>query len=458
MFRYIKNIFFIGFVVILFNLFSPLSVNAELLRPMVVEINQEKNSAQPIFSGITEAGTDIVVYIDDQEAGNATINDEGTGTDNFYYQPQTNISTGTHDVYVVAKDKYRIEDPMYSNKRMFYVESVSPYVEPTNSVPMPTIISPSLEQKIIGEFKPLITGLTMSGTNVAIYIDGKLQTTTKVLEDESGTANFSFQPQEALPIGKHLIAVATEYNGRTSAMAEREIQIAYPTPAPIILTPLFVNDGEYQQPVFRGLAKNNLIVKIFIDGKLDGSFSVKNDISGTANFSYVSSKAISAGVHTMNATTVDNTGKESKNSNSLNFTVKKIVVSAVTEEVEPEEDVAVKSSEYEEDDDTEEEEPEVVIENEPNVVIETEKASTSDEIRKLFEDSQTKKENETTVSGQVDENNEQQNKLKLNILIFSLFLLAIIGWIFWVNRELIREKKESEKADETSSEDEQNNT
>ena len=44
-------------------------------------------------------------------------------------------------------------------------------------------------------------------------------------------------------------------------------------------------------------------------------------------------------------------------------------------------------------------------------------------------------------TGAINESKEQQGKLKLNLIIFILFLLAIIVWIFWVNRELIKERR-----------------
>ncbi len=51
-------------------------------------------------------------------------------------------------------------------------------------------------------------------------------------------------------------------------------------------------------------------------------------------------------------------------------------------------------------------------------------------------------------SGMVDESKEMQGKLKWNLIIFILFLIAVIVWIFWVNRELIKEKREQNKKTE----------
>jgi hypothetical protein len=52
---------------------------------------------------------------------------------------------------------------------------------------------------------------------------------------------------------------------------------------------------------------------------------------------------------------------------------------------------------------------------------------------------------ETSTSGLLNESQERQSRLKWNLAIFILFLVAVIAWIFWVNRELIKEKQEQEK-------------
>jgi cbb3-type cytochrome oxidase subunit 3 len=53
----------------------------------------------------------------------------------------------------------------------------------------------------------------------------------------------------------------------------------------------------------------------------------------------------------------------------------------------------------------------------------------------------------TQQSGLIDESQEQQSKLKLNLIIFILFLIAVVVWIFWVNRELIKERRERNLAE-----------
>ena len=52
----------------------------------------------------------------------------------------------------------------------------------------------------------------------------------------------------------------------------------------------------------------------------------------------------------------------------------------------------------------------------------------------------------------IDEDKTGQSKLKLNLVIFIAFLLGIIIWVFWVNKELIKERRAKYK-DEDKNED-----
>ncbi|MCX6796097.1 MAG: hypothetical protein NTW06_01215, partial [Candidatus Falkowbacteria bacterium] len=67
------------------------------------------------------------------------------------------------------------------------------------------------------------------------------------------------------------------------------------------------------------------------------------------------------------------------------------------------------------------------------------------ELNKILKPEKTTK-NEN--SGLINESKEQQGKLKWNLLIFILFLIALVVWVFWVNKELIKEKKAQAKKEE----------
>ena len=59
-------------------------------------------------------------------------------------------------------------------------------------------------------------------------------------------------------------------------------------------------------------------------------------------------------------------------------------------------------------------------------------------------------EKEETQGGLINEDKKKQSNLKWNIAIFILFLLAVIIWIFWVNRELIKEQQEQDEKDKNN--------
>jgi hypothetical protein len=60
--------------------------------------------------------------------------------------------------------------------------------------------------------------------------------------------------------------------------------------------------------------------------------------------------------------------------------------------------------------------------------------------------------NQLSGTGLVTEKQESLGEIKFNLLIFIIFLMAVISWIIWVNRELVKEKQE--KNDSLVSDDE----
>jgi hypothetical protein len=189
------------------------------------------------------------------------------------------------------------------------------------------------------------------------------------------------------------------------------------------------------------LAKNDLSIKVFVDNKIDGSFIVKNDKSGTANFSYQIKRPLTKGQHWVYTTTLDKRGKASGQSNiiKLNYDEQNVnIVNEVKPVQTPEIDEKADNG-YEAD----KQEPATKVPAIDKPAIEddnekqTEKTLEENEIKELIKNSTSTK---TVNTGTIDESNTQQSKIKLNLIIFILFLVAVIAWIFWVNRELIKEK------------------
>jgi hypothetical protein len=302
-------------------------------------------------------------------------------------------------------------------------------------LPMPTIISPN-KNTITSNEQPLISGFTITDSFIKIYIDGIYNGKTSVLKHKSGTAYFSYQPFLKLKRGWHKYSVVAEYkDGRQSRIYNSEFNVEYPMPAPTMLKTL-KNKTATASPLAVGLAKNNSRILVYVDNKFDGSFLVKNNKSGTANFAYKVKIQLDRGTHKIYTKAQDRRGKASIKSNPLYYKIlePKISTSAF-------EDNTVRKTDLGQTLKVEVKKPAV----KKTSTSQAGKPVIDQEVQKILDES--KSPGTTTAPGSLDENNKSQNKLKTNIIIFILLLLGIIGWIVWVNREMVKERKDGSKDD-----------
>jgi cbb3-type cytochrome oxidase subunit 3 len=399
---------------------APILVNA-------VEVGQD--SPLPLITGLSWPNTEITIYLNGNQVGDATVNQTDTKTDNFYWKAKEPLSVGIYQVTAIARDKISLSPSVMSNS--LELEIAAP--------PVPTLIAPN-EQTITSNVRPLIIGLTGDATQVHIWIDGVKNGKTEILTHPSGTANFAYQPFLNLETGEHAArAVAEDKWGRQSIQSpELKFRIEEPLPAPVLL-PAVVNDkSSNERPFIVGLAKNNYRIRVFIDKKCDGEFKVDNHPSGTANFAYQPSKGLTSGDHLIYLTAMDERGKESPWSNLGSIKVlgeARISDTAVEEQAE----TTVKGSESEFIPPPEK--GVEVIETESGEAIVEPKVPPGTDVSEFIS---TSAEDEIPESGLLNESQERQGKLRFNLVIFILFLLAVIVWIFWVNRELIKERREQE--------------
>lgn len=204
---------------------------------------------------------------------------------------------------------------------------------------VPTLLSPVNGGKT-QKRKPVITGVTKNETKVAVYIDGTYNGQSKVINDPSGTANFSYAPFLGLTYGAHQIQARAEAGqGRSDLSESVTIEIERPYVAPTLFEPI-VNDATTpDQPFVVGVALDNSLVKVYIDNKLDGEIMTKDDDSGTGHFSYKPFLPLDPSKdHLVYAVAYDRRGKESPYSNVVGFKVKpnKPKKAAVAEVVEEE--------------------------------------------------------------------------------------------------------------------------
>ena len=449
----IKHLLFL-LVVLIFFVFIPISFlyaktgNA----PIIISVEQMGGEYlnRPLIKGLTPLNTEVMVYIDGVYTGEAHVNEENTQTNNFYFQPVEAIDPGEHIVSAVAKDKTSLALSSFSNEIAFNTNHL---------LPAPTLIEPN-EDTITGCVKPLIKGLTHNNTLVHVFIDGIYNGKTGILKHESGTANFAYKPFLNLNVGKHTAwTVAEDLVGKKSEKSNvLYFTIKEPLPAPIVYSPVVNSNTVYNRPFIVGLAKNDLIINVYIDHKLNGSFKVKNHESGTANFAYKPFLSLSSGNHLVYITAKDVQEKESRWSNLIYFNIARPIAPAISPEAAVEEPI-VKSDEIEvkgEPDSFFKEPVSPPEESESGQIdiLDEEAATTDDEVMDEIGEILQQPEPGEEETGAINETKERQSKLNLNLIIFILFLVAIIIWIFWVNRELIKERRiQSEKEDKKDSTD-----
>jgi hypothetical protein len=188
--------------------------------------------------------------------------------------------------------------------------------------PAPTLVAPVNSSHTV-KTKPLIIGLTKNDTWVKVYIDGTFNGQFKATNHASGTSNFAYTPFLHLKPGWHQVYVnSMDSTGRASLpSATLRFFVEYPYPAPTVFTPVVNEETTPQRPWIVGIARNDSLVKVFIDSRMNGQMIVKNSSNGTGSFAYRTFYPITPGRHTFFAMAVDSTGKESRASDVMEFTV-----------------------------------------------------------------------------------------------------------------------------------------
>lgn len=223
----------------------------------------------------------------------------------------------------------------------------------TPAVPyVPTVIKPGNGYQTL-ESKPLITGVTLNDTRVAVYIDGQFNGYASVVNSDSGTASWSYYPFLDLAPGAHTLqtrAENPESGLRSEASVKTWFEVIEPTPAPILLEAVVNEDTTWDKPWITGVSFEGLEVAVYIDGKFNGYAELGNDkveeeemvaaagLSDTRevmSFKYQPFLHLDEGWHTAYATARDKSGKVSAASALISFYVNDpatVPVTVATEE------------------------------------------------------------------------------------------------------------------------------
>lgn len=473
-------------ILLIVNLVPWQQVKADnLIAPTIINIDHSK-----LVTGLTPQNTEVLIYVDGLFQGMADINREGGITDNFSFLLQGDFSEGEHMVQTIAKNRTSLRLSGFSNVKYFNVESL----------PAPTLLKPN-KNTITQKVKPLIIGLSKTNTKIKIFIDGVYNGSTGLVRHDSGTANFAYKPFLNLSEGWHIAwAVAEDENGRQSPVSNIiHFNIEKKFPAPTLLKTI-INQNNLKRPIIAGLSKNDSRIRVFIDKKLDSEFQVDNHPSGTANFAYVPKTDLSMGNHIVYMTALDYRGKESLWSNIVTISIPGARQPMISEEAAFEEaedltqelneliDIA-RSNVWQVLERQQKQDLQTILHDQDKFLLDagdrelllellknqdadlkarpdgidqqasdnqiTEEGKVEEDIaagtgsesnnneQKELEEILSRSTSTAEQTGLIDEDTARQNKIKLNLAIFFLFLIAVIAWIFWVNRELIKERQQS---------------
>lgn len=197
-----------------------------------------------------------------------------------------------------------------------------------------------------------------------------------------------------------------------------------------------INSGEIKTSI-SGVTTAETDVVIFADGKFIGKAQVSGD-EETNSFSFSFDNAdLNIGEHKATALAINkNSFVVSAPSEEKIFNITSIAEPAITPEAVEEEAEA----------------PEVEKVGLPQITRDNNIAEEeNNEAQELIPELGTVEDNsdESVTTGLINESKNQQSKLQLNLIIFILFLIAVIAWIFWVNRELIKERKQKNLEEDT---------
>ncbi|MFH0955934.1 MAG: hypothetical protein V1801_01835 [Candidatus Falkowbacteria bacterium] len=446
-------------LVLFFSVIFSAEARAEAAVPKIIKLVGGENF---IMAGVAPAGSEVLIYLDGNFIGQTETEITSEQTEpsfNFQYQGSQKLADGTHTVMAVAKDKTSLVLSAPSDEVKFTV----------NLLPAPTLIAPD-ETTVTAKVKPLIVGLTRSDSLVKIFIDGIYNGKTEILNHESNTANFAYKPFLNLNRGWHKVyAIAEDGAGRVSQMSEvLHFNIELPMPAPTMLKPV-VNENTFQsEPFIVGLAKNDSRIKVYIDKEYNGEFEVKNHPSGTANFAYKPVEPLIRGNHLVYAVAMDKRGKQSEWSNTVYFSTRDSDIAQSAQEEksdtvvsleEPGEAAKINSLAPVISDSSgaieKKSESEVAVLSEQIEAIKNlnqQDEASLEKIKSLIGDNAEEK--AKTGQGMINEGELNQSKLKLSLALFILFLVGVVAWLLWVNRELVKERRAQNEAENKAGKDE----
>ncbi len=303
-----------------------------------------------------------------------------------------------------------------------------------------------------------IHGYTEIGTEVELYIDGFFVSKVNIQSQSPAVNNFYFKLTDLPNYGKHtafVLAKGLYIRGVSAPSPEFEFFISHSLDAPVVVSTQATKDSRVEISLE---AESRAYTMFYIDNQYDGRMFLGSTKGGLDIFKYISKRDLAPGDHIVWVTVLDEVGRSSGESNSFKFNIPnpgkavvpikthpvkvpttptqkpvqflpKITPEAATEEKTEEIDGALENIEVR------------GIEKIPDTDLPVlPKTNTDNDILKNLQLEDINLDKEEDLATSTDKSN-----LNLNLIIFLLFLVAVILWIIWVNKELVKEKQQSEE-------------
>lgn len=271
-----------------------------------------------------------------------------------------------------------------------------------------------------------VRGLVEPGHEVLIYLNGIYNGLANISQATANFSLFSYLSAIAVNVEKNEVMVIAR-DDETSALTppviapiNTIIEKSYIKPvglqetikatnnlisAPILKTPSQKNCES--TPYISGFSKNQTTVSIYIDNRLYTSLHANSNIAETAFFSYVPVANFTRGQHTVYATAENKNGHVSPKSNTLSFCIS---------------------------------DPQIISTSTANTIESVDSIIATNTINKS--DLVFQKTNNQEVA---NKNIREKTSHKINLLLFGVFILVVVIWIIFVNKELAEENAKNIK-------------
>ncbi|MFH1712622.1 MAG: hypothetical protein ABH896_00330 [Candidatus Jacksonbacteria bacterium] len=432
---------------------EPLNLKAHLIKTRAIDINTQQASdfsdelsiniipfggpalllpdqlilTKPLsyVEGVAHNDSFINIFIDGISVENFSLGSHSSFAVGFKHTLSHPITSGEHTIYIQAKDQTgRVSLPT-AIKTFKIID-----------FPAPSLIAPASNLKTVNT-NPVIEGFAFNDSLVKIFIDGIIDGEIKVQNHPSQTAHFLYTIKNPLTIGQfhNITAKAEDPRGRISQNSNNiQIFTQYFYIPPTLLG---VKDVGARALVY-GVAHNDSSVHLLIDGKLDSAFTPDNHPSGTLYFEAYLNNPVTYGTHQITAQAFDSSGKPSKISNVLYYTLKTPESVAPASEIEVKEPESTKKEEASQEDISVQEKEDTgkieIIEPDPAGQIETpdeKEGATNIDAEKLAE--------EEAVPLDAGLATTTNWPLLFGIIILIGLAIIFIGWYLGQKRKLLNE-------------------